>query len=203
MTPQVYIDKIENILRDNNSDIAKKKLRVLKKEINLTIRKIREFYKRKRAHVKRGEVAKEVEESVITSYLNVLHRVDVAILELDKAEIRKLEREKSLQIKESNINSELEQKRELTGGVYLLKSGQFYKIGKAIFFDERIKQIKLLQPEPVEIIHKIYTSDPDGIERYWHRRFSNRRKNGEWFELSITDVDEFKRWYGGSVPITV
>jgi hypothetical protein len=79
-----------------------------------------------------------------------------------------------------------------TGGVYLLKSGRFYKIGKASVFDRRIKQIKLQQPEPVEVVHKIYTHNADEEERQWHKRFASKRRNGEWFELSEADVAEFK-----------
>lgn len=79
------------------------------------------------------------------------------------------------------------------GGVYLLKSGRFYKIGKASVFDRRIKQIKLQQPEPVEVVHKIYTHDAHEAERQWHKRFASKRKNGEWFELSEADVAEFRQ----------
>jgi hypothetical protein len=77
------------------------------------------------------------------------------------------------------------------GIVYLLRSGPHYKIGKTKDFDSRLGQIKLQLPFDVEVVHKIETDDPTGIESYWHRRFMSKRDNGEWFSLSVEDVAAF------------
>lgn len=76
------------------------------------------------------------------------------------------------------------------GWVYLLQSGNHYKIGRS---DELVKQISVALPEKVELVHAIETDDPPGIETYWHRRFEDHRANGEWFKLPPADVRAFKR----------
>lgn len=79
------------------------------------------------------------------------------------------------------------------GYVYLLKSGKYYKIGRSNAPGRREYELSIQLPERVISVHTIKTDDPVGIERYWHQRFSERRKNGEWFELLREDVSAFKR----------
>jgi len=79
------------------------------------------------------------------------------------------------------------------GYVYLLKSGKFHKIGRSNDHGRRAYEIGLQLPEKLEVVHTIETDDAVGIERYWHERFRDRRRNGEWFVLSKADVAAFKR----------
>lgn len=68
-----------------------------------------------------------------------------------------------------------------------------FKIGKATAVNRRMGQINLETPEDVELIHQIEMDDANGIEAYWHKRFADKRSNGEWFRLSDADVRAFKR----------
>lgn len=79
------------------------------------------------------------------------------------------------------------------GSVYLLKSGRYYKLGRAFDFGRRGRDINLQLPERAVTVHVIRTDDPVGIEAYWHKRFEDRRRNGEWFELTDADLRAFKR----------
>jgi hypothetical protein len=82
------------------------------------------------------------------------------------------------------------------GYVYLIRHGtrSEYKIGRTNKPIRREGELRLELPEKVQPVHYIETDDPAGIENYWHSRFANKRKEGEWFSLSAEDVRAFKRW---------
>ena len=79
------------------------------------------------------------------------------------------------------------------GYVYLLKSGNFYKVGRSDNLERRVKEVRTALPEAVTLVHAIKTDDPPGIEAYWHKRFAQHRRNGEWFSLGNAELAAFKR----------
>lgn len=69
------------------------------------------------------------------------------------------------------------------GYIYVLQSGQHYKIGKTQNVDNRVAQISPKTPLPVSHIHTIESDDMGWVERWLHQKFANYRTNGEWFSL--------------------
>src|SRR2546426_3193508 len=85
------------------------------------------------------------------------------------------------------------QSDETFGFVYLTKFGRSYKIGKTNAAGRRERELAIQLPEKSRTVHIIRTDDPSGIEAYWHKRFEEKRKNGEWFELDAKDIAAFRR----------
>lgn len=82
---------------------------------------------------------------------------------------------------------------EADGFVYMIRSGSYHKIGKSNAAGRRERELEFQLPEKTKTVHVIKTDDPSGIEAYWHSRFADKRRHGEWFELTAGDVKAFKR----------
>ncbi len=82
------------------------------------------------------------------------------------------------------------------GYVYLIKSGEYHKIG----LTRRKPETRLREfttPEGVSMVHVIETYDPEGCEEFLHNVFKDKRAEREWFRLTEEDIEfvcDIKRW---------
>lgn len=76
------------------------------------------------------------------------------------------------------------------GFVYLLGSPEGYcKIGRTVNLKTRFHAIGLQLPFRLEVLHTIEVSDPVKAERFLHEKFKDCRANGEWFLLSVEQIN--------------
>jgi hypothetical protein len=71
------------------------------------------------------------------------------------------------------------------GYVYIIRAGEYYKIGRAIDVRRRVSQLSL--PFEIDIVHTITVSDMARAERYVHNLMRDKRLRGEWYALDTTD----------------
>lgn len=81
-------------------------------------------------------------------------------------------------------------KKTVPGYVYLLKSGEYYKIGKAKNLKNRLDSLAVgvKTPFDIKLIHSFKSNDYTADELSLHNKFSDKRSDGEWFVLSSEDV---------------
>jgi hypothetical protein len=75
------------------------------------------------------------------------------------------------------------------GYVYLIKMGEYYKIGISQNPKKRIKEFTLL-PQKLEIILTAKVNDYARIEEELHEKYKAKRVRGEWFGLDDLEVKE-------------
>lgn len=77
-----------------------------------------------------------------------------------------------------------------TGYVYFFKSGDgLVKIGQTKNVENRFKALKTSCPQGIESLGHIKSNDYKQLEKALHYYFSDKRKNGEWFEIDNENVD--------------
>lgn len=80
------------------------------------------------------------------------------------------------------------------GFVYIVQSGQHYKIGITQGdVSRRVAQLQTGSPQKIHIVHIIETDCPIDLERDLHRMLAHKRGEGEWFRLSEEELRIIKR----------
>jgi hypothetical protein len=92
------------------------------------------------------------------------------------------------------INNAEKEKIDNSGYVYFYGSlyHKIVKIGCSNNPKFRVLSFKNEYPFDTELILTIPTSDKLKLEKYYHRRFLDKRITGEWFGLSERDIEEVK-----------
>lgn len=85
------------------------------------------------------------------------------------------------------------------GFVYVVRAGEFCKIGKAKNARNRVARLRL--PFEHEIVLTAAVGNRHEAERRLHQRFAAQRANGEWFRLTDDDISGISRDLEGSAGI--
>lgn len=77
--------------------------------------------------------------------------------------------------------------------LYLVRAENgFHKIGITQDLSTRVGALQTSGPHRVDLIHSILHEEADNLERHLHKKFADRRVNGEWFHLEDEDVQYIK-----------
>ena len=88
-----------------------------------------------------------------------------------------------------------------TGGyVYVIRSKLGFKIGKTVNVRSRTRLFAVRLPFPTSIEHYAWFEDYTHAERSFHLRYHTKRLEGEWFDLSESDLDAIKS-EGQRIPV--
>ncbi|PED73034.1 hypothetical protein COL30_11835 [Bacillus pseudomycoides] len=96
---------------------------------------------------------------------------------------------------EQQVNSSklTKKQRKIKGYIYFLKADNgLIKIGKTKDLKQRLDHFTAKLPYKLELLHSIESDDYSSLEEYFHEMFANKRKRGEWFELTEEDMKEVK-----------
>lgn len=88
----------------------------------------------------------------------------------------------------------------IPGYVYLIKSQYGYKIGKTVNIKSRTNLFTVKLPFPIELVNYAWFDNYSKAERELHSTYAAKRLEGEWFDLSGTEVDQIKR-LGKPMPV--
>lgn len=73
--------------------------------------------------------------------------------------------------------------------LYLIRcsNSNFYKIGTSENPEDRLHKLQSGCPYPLALIYKCHFKKAHKIEKFLHKRYLDKRKIGEWFELTGTE----------------
>jgi hypothetical protein len=133
--------------------------------------------------------------AIATLIENQDHRLFELLTDLHREAQRLLE-EQLVENQQSQIEKEKTKEAHVVlrpnrpGYVYLVKADRYFKIGRSKQPNVRFEQVGLQLPFPFEILHVIPVDDMYIAEKQLHAKYAHQHLNGEWFELSESEVAE-------------
>mgnify|MGYP002413567514 CR=1 FL=1 len=76
--------------------------------------------------------------------------------------------------------------------MYLLRCDSYYKIGVAIDVVDRVATLQTGNPRKIDIVFVYKFENSKLIESVLHQRFKDFRVSGEWFGISVNDIETIK-----------
>ncbi len=74
--------------------------------------------------------------------------------------------------------------------LYIVRLQEYHKIGITSDFKSRLSQLQTSSPFKIEPRYLFEFDEAGLIERVLHQRFYPKRASGEWFLLSIEDIED-------------
>lgn len=111
--------------------------------------------------------------------------------------VRKIDREKYeldlIELREIQPKHEEKHICAKSGYVYLIKMGDYYKIGISKKPNTRIDSFTKM-PDPIEIIYIEKVYGYVDAEKELHEKYNLKNKRGEWFSLDEKDIEDIKKY---------
>lgn len=84
-----------------------------------------------------------------------------------------------------------------TKHVYLIRSGDYHKIGIAKNVKARMLSLDTSNPMPIELIESHKCKQARKVERYLHDKYAEQRVKLEWFKLNDEQITEVITYMSG------
>lgn len=78
------------------------------------------------------------------------------------------------------------------GCIYVIKAGEYRKIGRTKNINDRIRTLKIQLPFPVEVEAVVPCENSAASEAFLHKAYSCNRRNGEWFYMENGELEWLK-----------
>jgi len=91
---------------------------------------------------------------------------------------------------------EKQKPKPVPGYIYVVRSGEYYKVGRTSNLEQRMKTFRTTLPAGTELVFTIKVSDTRSAETEIHTSLNESRINGEWFNLSESDIEYLMEYPG-------